>query len=83
MGYLACAAGLIVFLAAVYAGCYHTFGVWGSRTPMLGLSMGWTFIAMPIGFALTLFHGSIILLVEGPEKVFQNATETVIDSAQV
>jgi TRAP-type C4-dicarboxylate transport system permease small subunit len=50
---------------------------------MLGLSMGWTFIAMPIGFALTLFHGSIILLVEGPEKVFQNATETMIDSAQV
>jgi type 1 glutamine amidotransferase len=40
-------------------------------------------VAMPIGFALTLFHGSIILLEEGPEKVFQNATETVIDSAQV
>lgn len=83
VGYLAYAAGLIVFLSAVYAGCSHTLGVWGSHTPMLGLSMGWTFIAMPIGFALTLFHGSIILLEEGPEKVFLNTTENVIDSAPV
>jgi TRAP-type C4-dicarboxylate transport system permease small subunit len=50
---------------------------------MLGFSMGWTFIAMPIGFALTLFHGTVILLEEGAEQVFQNATETVIDSAEV
>jgi TRAP-type C4-dicarboxylate transport system permease small subunit len=43
VGYLACAAGLIVFLAAVYAGCSHTFGVWGSHTPMLGLSTAASF----------------------------------------
>jgi TRAP-type C4-dicarboxylate transport system permease small subunit len=49
---------------------------------MLGYSMGWIFISMPIGFALTLFHGAIILFDEGPEIVFQNATETVIDLAQ-
>jgi hypothetical protein len=36
---------------------------------------------MPVGFALTLFHGSMILIEEGPQRVFQNATETVIDSA--
>jgi TRAP-type C4-dicarboxylate transport system permease small subunit len=83
VGYLACAAGLVVFIASVYAGYAHTVGVWGSQTPMLGFSMGWIFMAMPIGFALTLFHGSIILMDEGPERVFENATETVIDSAQV
>ena len=83
VGYLSYAAGVVVFLASVYSGFMHTVGVWGSHTPMLGFSMGWTFIAMPIGFALTLFHGSVILLEEGAERVFQNATETVIDSAQV
>jgi TRAP-type C4-dicarboxylate transport system permease small subunit len=44
--------------------------------------MGWIFIAMPIGFAITLFHGVMIFIEEGPEKVFQNSTETVIDSAE-
>jgi TRAP-type C4-dicarboxylate transport system permease small subunit len=83
VGYLAYIAGLVVFIASVYAGFTHTVGVWGSHTPMLGFSMGWTFIAMPIGFALTLFHGTVILLEEGAERVFQNATETVIDSAEV
>ncbi len=39
-------------------------------------------IGVPIGFALTLLHGAIILVDEGPEVVFQNATETVIDMAQ-
>ena len=33
VGYLACVAGLIVFLAAVYAGCSHTFGVWEVTPP--------------------------------------------------
>jgi hypothetical protein len=37
---------------------------------------------MPIGFALTLFHAAVILIDEGPEAVFRNATESVIDSAQ-
>jgi len=83
VGCLACLAGLVIMCAAVYAGYKHTVGVWNSQTPMLGFSMGWIFLAMPVGFALTLFHGSVILIDEGPQPVFQNATETVIDSAPV
>ena len=83
VGAVACLAGLAIMCTAVYAGYAHTAGVWNSRTPMLGFSMGWLFLAMPVGFALTLFHGSMMLIEEGPERVFQNATETVIDSAPV
>jgi TRAP-type C4-dicarboxylate transport system permease small subunit len=83
VGVIACLAGLVIMCAAVYAGYAHTAGVWNSQTPMLGFSMGWIFLAMPVGFALTLFHGSMMLMEEGPERVFQNATETVIDSAPV
>jgi TRAP-type C4-dicarboxylate transport system permease small subunit len=83
VGGVACLAGLVIMCAAVYAGYAHTVGVWSSQTPMLGFSMGWIFLAMPVGFALTLFHGSMMLMEEGPERVFQNATETVIDSAPV
>jgi len=82
VGMLACVAGAVILAAAVYAGVSYTLNVWGSNTPMLGYSMGWIFISMPIGFALTLLHGAIILIDEGPEVVFQNATETVIDMAQ-
>lgn len=83
MGRIACLAGLCIMCAAVYAGYTHTVGVWTSKTPMLGYSMGWIFLAMPVGFALTLFHGIMILVEEGPERVFQNATETVINTAPV
>lgn len=81
LGWIACLAGFVILSAAVYAGYAHTVGVWSSKTPMLGFSMGWIFLAMPVGFGLTLFHGCMIMLDEGPELVFQNATETVIDSA--
>ena len=33
VGYLSYAAGLIVFLASVYAGCSHTLGVWEVTRP--------------------------------------------------
>lgn len=82
VGRLACVAGAVILAAAIYAGWSHTAGVWGSRTPMLGYSMGWIFVSMPIGFALTLFHGTMILLDEGADAVFRNATESVIDAAQ-
>jgi TRAP-type C4-dicarboxylate transport system permease small subunit len=81
-GALACAAGAAIFVAAIYAGWSHTANVWSSRTPMLGYSMGWIFVAMPIGFALTLVHAAAILLAEGPDAVFRNTTESIIDSAQ-
>jgi TRAP-type C4-dicarboxylate transport system permease small subunit len=81
-GVLAFSAGAVILLAAIYAGWQHTKGVWSSQTPMLGYSMGWIFIAMPIGFALTIFHGAVIFLREGPDAVFRNATESVIDAAE-
>jgi TRAP-type C4-dicarboxylate transport system permease small subunit len=81
-GAIACAAALAIFVAAIYAGWSHTANVASSRTPMLGYSAGWIFVSMPIGFALTLFHAAMILADEGPEAVFRNATESVIDSAQ-
>lgn len=80
LGAIACGAALVIFLFAIYAGVSHAGGVWSSRTPMLGYSMGWIFVSMPIGFALTLFHGAMILIDEGPQSVFRNATEAVIDS---
>jgi len=81
-GVLAFSAGAVILLAAIYAGWQHTQGVWSSQTPMLGYSMGWIFISMPIGFALTIFHGAVIFLQEGPDAVFRNATESVIDAAE-
>jgi TRAP-type C4-dicarboxylate transport system permease small subunit len=81
-GVLAFSAGGVILVAAIYAGWQHTQGVWSSQTPMLGYSMGWIFISMPIGFALTLFHGAVIFFDEGPDAVFRNATESVIDAAE-
>ncbi|MCX7230421.1 MAG: TRAP transporter small permease [Burkholderiales bacterium] len=81
-GVLACAASAVIFVAAIYAGWSHTSNVASSMTPMLGYSVAWIFVAMPIGFALTLFHAAMILVDEGPEAVFRNATESVIDSAE-
>ena len=81
-GVLAFSAGAVILLAAIYAGWQHTQGVWSSQTPMLGYSMGWIFISMPIGFALTIFHGAVIFLQEGPDAVFRNATESVIDASE-
>ena len=81
-GTLAFSSGVVILLAAIYAGWQHTQGVWSSQTPMLGYSMGWIFIAMPIGFALTLFHSAMIFFEEGPDAVFRNATESVIDAAE-
>jgi TRAP-type C4-dicarboxylate transport system permease small subunit len=81
-GAIACAAAAVIFVAAIYAGWSHTANVASSVTPMLGYSVGWIFASLPIGFALTLFHAAMILIDEGPEAVFRNATESVIDSAQ-
>ena len=75
-------AAAVIFVASIYAGWSHTANVASSLTPMLGYSVGWIFVSMPIGFALTLFHAAVILIDEGPEAVFRNATESVIDSAQ-
>jgi len=83
VGIVACTSALAIFVAAIYAGWSHAAGVWGSQTPMLGYSVGWIFVSMPIGFALTLFHGAMIFADEGPEAVFRNGTESVIDAAQV
>jgi TRAP-type C4-dicarboxylate transport system permease small subunit len=81
-GVLACAAAAAILVATIYAGWSHTANVASSRTPMLGYSVGWIFVALPIGFALTLFHAAVILVDEGPQAVFRNATESVIDSAE-
>lgn len=81
-GILSCTAAALVFLAAVYAGWSHTANVASSNTPMLGYSVGWIFVAMPIGFALTFLHAAAILVDQGPEAVFRNSTESVVDSAQ-
>jgi len=81
-GTLACVAAAAIFVAAVYAGLTHTANVAGTRTPMLDYSAAWIFVSMPVGFALTAFHAAVILLDEGPEAVFRNATETVVDSAE-
>lgn len=81
-GVLACSGAAVVFVAAIYAGWSHTANVASSNTPMLGYSVGWIFVAMPIGFALTLLHAAAILVDEGPEAVFRNATESVVDAAQ-
>jgi TRAP-type C4-dicarboxylate transport system permease small subunit len=81
-GAIACTAAAVIFVASIYAGGSHTANVASSLTPMLGYSVGWIFVSMPIGFALTLFHAAVILIDEGPEAVFRNANESVIDSAQ-
>ena len=81
-GLLAFVCGAVIMLAAIYAGWKHTQGVWSNQTPMLGYSLGWIFVSMPIGFALTLFHAAVIFFAEGPDAVFRNATESVIDAAE-
>ena len=37
---------------------------------MLGFSMGWIFVSLPIGFALLLLHAVRMLIDGGPESVF-------------
>lgn len=81
-GILACAAGAVIVGATIYAGVRQTAEVWDSMTPMLDFSFGWIFISLPVSFSLLLFHAVVILLDEGPEPVFRNETESVIDSAQ-
>lgn len=81
-GVLASVSGAVIMLAAIYAGWKHTQGVWSNQTPMLGYSMGWIFVSMPIGFGLTLFHAAVRFFEEGPDAVFRNATESVVDAAE-
>jgi TRAP-type C4-dicarboxylate transport system permease small subunit len=81
-GLVACAAGAAIVAFAVYAGIRHADGVWSSLTPMLGFSMGWIFVSLPIGFALLFLHATRMLLDGGPESVFRNATELVVDDAE-
>jgi TRAP-type C4-dicarboxylate transport system permease small subunit len=80
-GVLACLAGLAIVGFAIYAGVRHASGVWSSLTPMLGFSMGWIFVSLPIGFALLLLHAVRMLIDGGPESVFRNSTELVVDDA--
>ena len=80
-GLLACVAGGAIVGFAIYAGVRHASGVWSSLTPMLGFSMGWIFVSLPIGFALLLLHAVRMLLDGGPESVFRNSTELVVDDA--
>ena len=80
-GVIACASGAAITAFAIYAGVSHAAGVWSSLTPMLGFSMGWIFVSLPIGFALLLLHAVRMLLAGGPESVFRNATELVVDDA--
>jgi len=77
----ACAAGAVIVAFAIYAGVSHASNVWSSLTPMLGFSMGWIFVSLPIGFALLLVHAIRMLVDGGPESVFRNATELVVDDA--
>ena len=80
-GVLACLAGAVIVGFAIYAGVRHASGVWSSLTPMLGFSMGWIFVSLPVGFALLLLHAVRMLLEGGPESVFRNATELVVADA--
>jgi TRAP-type C4-dicarboxylate transport system permease small subunit len=81
-GVIACVAAAVIFIATIYAGIMHTENVWASTTPMLDFSFGWIFISLPVSFSLLMFHALVILLDEGPEAVFRNETESVVDSAQ-
>lgn len=81
-GVLACVSGAVIVVTTIYAGIRYVEGVWNSMTPMLDFSFGWIFISLPLCFALLLFHAVVILLDEGPEAVFRNDTESVVDAAQ-
>lgn len=80
MAVLSTAAILVVTL---YAGITQVIGSWSAVTPMLGISSGWTFIALPLSLTLTLLHGFVIWRRDAVQAVLQNATEAVVDAAQV
>jgi TRAP-type transport system small permease protein len=81
LGVLALLAAAAIVCGAIYAGVRHAAGVWNSVTPMLGFSMGWVFVSLPVGFSLLLVHMARMLLDGGPQAVFRNVTEAVIETA--
>jgi TRAP-type transport system small permease protein len=81
LGVLALAASTVITIGAIYAGIAHTAGVWSSTTPMLGFSMGWIFLSLPVGFSMMLLHMARLTLDGGAESVLRNQTESVIETA--
>jgi TRAP-type C4-dicarboxylate transport system permease small subunit len=75
-----CTALILAF--TLYAGITQVVGSWSAYTPMLGISSGWTFMALPLSLAMTLLHGLVIWKRASVEAVLQNGTEAVVDAAQ-
>jgi TRAP-type C4-dicarboxylate transport system permease small subunit len=67
--------------ATLYAGVTQVAGSWSTSTPMLNISSGWTFLALPLSLGLTLLHGLVIWKKASVEAVLQNSTEAVVDAA--
>jgi TRAP-type C4-dicarboxylate transport system permease small subunit len=81
-GALACLCAAAIVLATIYAGVLQVKASWTTQTPMLGISSGWTFLALPVSLSLLLLHGIVMWWQSSAEALLQNATEAVVDAAQ-
>jgi TRAP-type C4-dicarboxylate transport system permease small subunit len=71
------------FAAMVWLGVRYSMLTWGQTTPVLGIPIGAVYLAMPIGFALTIVH---LLLMAAPwirQKRFLADDELDADAAKL
>lgn len=81
-GVLACLSAAAIVLVTFYAGVLQVQASWSTQTPMLGISSGWTFLALPVSLALLFVHGLVMWWQSSAQALLQNATEAVVDAAQ-
>ena len=55
---------LVFFLEMVWAGLHSLGPAWRQNEPGLEISLGWAFLAIPVGFALLIYHLSVLMTVE-------------------
>ena len=56
--------GLVFFIEMVWGGLHALGPGWRQIEPGLGISLGWAFLAIPVGFALLIYHMVLLIVVE-------------------
>jgi len=56
--------GLVFFAEMLWGGLYALGPAWRQIEPGLGISLVWPFLAIPVGFALMIYHMVVLIYVE-------------------
>lgn len=55
------ALGIVFFVEMIWAGLYSLGPAWRQSEPGLEISLGWAFLAVPVGFALMTYHMAVLM----------------------